>query len=248
MIRKFIIANQKLSKLVDKALPEKFRKAGGEDFVKYIIPQFLSKDIVIYDVGGGKRPYLSVNQKEELNVKVVGIDISESEIKSAPKGSYDHSIVSPIEDVYGCSDGDLVICNAVLEHVSDVEKAVISIHSLIKKNGVALLFIPGKNAIYARLNRFLPERLKNQILFRIFPKKESFSGFPAYYCQCTPNAIKKIASSAGFTVLSEKHYYWSSYFSFLLPLYVIWRFFFFSLYAVIGSEACEGFTLCLKKQ
>lgn len=247
IIREFINYNRKLSRYIESLLPEKFSTSGDADFVNNIIPTYLINGQVIYDVGGGKRPYLSVDNKEKLNAKVIGIDISREELNNAPKGAYDDTIQSAIEDVAGNGDGDLVICNAVLEHVFDVQSSLKSIYSLLKSGGVALIFVPSRNAAFARLNMLLPESFKKKLLFAIFPKKSYLGGFPAYYNNCTPRQFSKITNALGFTTIEEKCYYWSSYFSFFVPIYIIWRIGFFIFYLFAKKEAAEGFVLALKK-
>ncbi len=247
-IRNFINYNRKLSHAFENLFPEKFSKSGGADFDDNVVPKYLERGHIIYDVGGGKRPYITKNKKDKLDVKVIGIDICQEELNNAPKGVYDRTIQSAIEDVIGNCDGDLVICDAVLEHVSDVQSALNSISSLLKPGGIALLFVPSKNAAFARLNILLPEKLKKKLLFAIFPEKSYSGGFPAYYNNCTPGQFSKMTAAAGFTIIEERCYYWSSYFSFFVPIYIFWRVGFFAYYFFARKEAAEGFSLVLKKR
>ena len=248
LFRLFIDINQNLSRLFDRLFfIEKFRISGEADFTKNIVPKYFTKGQHIYDVGGGKCPFLNIKDKKRLKVTVIGIDISQEELDKAPKGAYDATIQNAIENVIGNHDGDLVICKAVLEHVLDSEKALLSIYSLLKPGGIALIFVPSENALFARMNRILPDSFRRKILFTIYPDKLMSSGFPAYYKNCTPKQFSKMALACGFSIIEERCYYWSSYFSFLLPLYILWRIWLILFYALAGKEAAEGFAVALKK-
>src|SRR5262249_9719381 len=69
----------------------------------------------------------------------------------------------------GSSEADLVICQAVLEHVADTGSAMSCIASMLKPGGVALLFIPSRNAAFARLNLALPSGFKRALLHGLYP-------------------------------------------------------------------------------
>jgi len=114
-------------------------------------------------------------------------------------------------------------------------------------HGYVLIFVPSRNALYARINKILPEGLKRLILFSLFPNARKLQGFPAYYDRCTPRDIKRIVQSLGFEVVEERHYYLSSYFSFFFPLYLLWRFYLLVFYLIAKEQAAETFGLVLKK-
>jgi hypothetical protein len=89
--------------------------------------------------------------------------------------------------------------------VEDVEAAFASITSVLKPGGVALIFVPSRNAVFARLNMLLPQSVKQSILYSIFPEKRKKQGFPAFYNNCTPSGLKKLAAANGLTVIEERY-------------------------------------------
>src|SRR5439155_1407105 len=107
-----------------------------------------------------KRPWLSVERKGALQLKVIGFDISRSELEAAPQGSYDATICADITRFVGEEKADVAICAALLEHVSDVDKALRGIASMLKPGGLAVVFIPCRNTLFARLNLLLPQNFK----------------------------------------------------------------------------------------
>ena len=122
------------------------------------------------DVGGGKSPIIDLDTKRRLNITLVGIDVDQDELDLAPPDAYDKAICADICDYAGSGDADLIICQAVLEHLPDVEAAFRSMSSILKPGGRALIFTPSKNALFARLNKWMPEKIKKTLLFGLTPE------------------------------------------------------------------------------
>jgi 2-polyprenyl-6-hydroxyphenyl methylase/3-demethylubiquinone-9 3-methyltransferase len=118
---------------------------------------------------------------------------------------------------------------------------------MLKPGGRAVLFVPSRNAVYARLNLMLPERLKRRILFAIYPEMTRDHGFPAFYDGCTPAGFSAMAQSNGLECENRSLYFQSDYFRFCLPLHVLWRVWVAAFRAWAGPEAAETFTLVLRK-
>lgn len=246
-LQSFIDWNVKISKWLNGWLPSKFDRRGTVVFVRDIVPRYLQNGQTIYDVGGGKHPFLKNAYKAELGARVVGIDISRCELEAAEPGAYDAIIVSPIECVRGDGDGDLVICKTVLEHVQSTDEAFQAMYSLLKPGGCAVIVVPCRNALFARLNLWMPESLKRGILFSLFPERRAASGFPANYDQCTPKMFDQLAKSTGFQVVESDYFYWNSYVGFFVPIYCLWRSWSLMCYAFTGRQACESFLYVLQK-
>jgi len=84
MIRTLINSQIWLSYNFDKVFPMKYRIDGNQDYINSLVPSYLKENLIIYDVGGGKGPYLSADKKNELNATVVGLDIDKEELQQAP--------------------------------------------------------------------------------------------------------------------------------------------------------------------
>jgi trans-aconitate methyltransferase len=246
-VRWFINANIAASRAFDNLLPEKYRIDGNRDFANRIVPAALSEHFKIYDVGGGKSPCISYNQKIRHGLHITGIDIDANELAAAPYDLYDSTLCADITNYRGQSDGDLVIARTVLEHVKDTKAAFAGLASLVKPGGKILVFVPSRNAVFARLNLLLPESLKRKILFAVFPDKKELQGFAAHYDLCTPRDFKKLAAENGLTVEREYLYFISSYFSFFFPAYLIWRLWIFAFEYLAGEQSAETFALVLRK-
>ena len=248
VVRQFIDWQVQLSHSADRLVPEKYRVVGRHHFRDVILPSHLTRGLVVYDVGGGSAPCLTLEQKNALGIRLVGLDISADELKKAPTGTYDEIIVSDITTHVGKADADLVVCQATMEHVKNTDSAFRGLASLVKPGGHLILVVPSRNAIFARINLILPEGVKRRVLFSLFPQKAlGHDGFPAFYHQCTPQEFRKLASAQGFNVTSLTPYYYSSYFSFFVPLFVFWRAWVLLFASLRGEQAAEVFSMVCHK-
>ena len=243
----FVDTQTYLCTAFDKIMPERFRVDGNQDFKASFAPKYLRPCLKVYDVGGGKIPYIDHRRKAELGLAVVGLDIDREELRRAPQGAYDEMICADITRFKGGGDADLIICQALLEHVKDVEGAFAAMASILKPGGKALLFVPSRNAIYARLNLVIPEGMKRKILFAIFPDCRSCCGFPAYYDRCTLKQFHLLAERHGLEVEEERTYFITDYFSFFFPAYFVWRIWILLFYLIAGDQAAESFCMALRK-
>ncbi len=241
-----------LSRQFDRLLPPLFRVDGNRDFLDTLLPCYLSPAMLqdqsrIYDVGGGKQPCIPAETKRSRHFHVIGLDISADELTNAPHDAYDETIEADIQEYTGRENGDLVICQALLEHVPDNEKAFRALSSMLRPGGRLLLFVPSRNAWFAKLNRHLPDSLKRSLLYSIFPHTREAQGFPAYYDKCTPKDFRELAHTNNLRMVALHPYYKSSYFSFFFPLYLVWRIWLLFAFLIWGEDAAETFSLVLQK-
>ena len=248
LARAFIQYNRQLCDRLDRVLPAPFRVDGNTDFQRTFAPSYLRADTTVYDVGGGKQPFVSPEEKQRLRLRIVGIDISREELDRAPAGAYDDVIAEDIARFRGAGDADLVICQAVLEHVKDVQGAFRAIASSLRPGGVACVFVPSRNAVFARLNLVLPQNVKNFLLFSVFPGARAAQGFPSFYNRCTPRDFERLAEENGLEVAAAKYYYLSRYFTFLAPVHALWRVWGLSFFLLKGPQAAETFSVALRKK
>jgi len=247
LCRKLIADQIRLTGRFDKFLPGEHRIDGNADFIDNLVPQYTPAGAVVYDAGGGRNPLISMERKSQLRLNVVGLDIDAGELAGAPSGRYNRTICADIVSYRGAGDADLVICQALLEHVVDTGHALESIASILKPGGLALLFVPSRNAVYARINLLLPQKLKERILFGIYPHMRRSQGFPAYYDRCTPAALAALALRKGLHVVERRVYFQSDYFRFCFPIHALWRLWVLLFRKLAGCQAAETFSLVLQK-
>lgn len=249
MVRKLLNMQVAISRWFDRQLPAAYRTDGNRDYMESLVPAHLREQgLTIYDVGGGKTPYLSVARKSELKARVVGIDIDRDELSRAPQGAYDEIISADISKFRGRQDADIALCQALLEHVADVEGAFESLASILKPGGRAIIFVPSRNSIFARLNLLIPQKLKQRLLYGIDPGSRKNQGFPAFYDHCTPSEFKRLAAEHGFAVEEVRTFFMSTYFFFFFPAYVLWRGWILISRLIMGDQAAETFSMVLRRR
>lgn len=239
--------NVRASRTFDRLLPKDYSVDGNQDFIASFVPGYLKSGLRVVDVGGGKRPFVSLDTKIPLGLHVLGVDISQSELDRAPKGAYDEVVCADITRYRGKGDADLVICQAVLEHVQEVEAALLSISSILRPGGVALIFVPSRNAVFARLNLMLPDGLRRSLLHFIYPVAREGQGFVSHYNRCTPREFLKMAERSGLVANNVRYYFMSAYFSFFFPAHLVWRVWIVLFRTLAGNQAAETFSLALTK-
>lgn len=249
MLRQFINFNASVSNWLEKLLPSDMRIDGNQTFSNEFLAVALEKNNIVYDIGGGSQPYVSSVCKLENNLTVVGLDISEDELNSAPVGSYDKSIVADICSYEGNSEADLIICQATLEHVPDVSAAITSLSSILKPGGKLYIFVPCRNALFAQLNLVLPETIKQKLLYYLFPHKaQGHDGFKAYYDKCTPSQIRQLANHNGLKECNLCLFWTSSYFKIFVPAFLVWKIYQMISWIFCREDAAETFIYVLRKK
>jgi len=247
-VRKFIDANISTCRSINRILAPEWRTDGNYWFQQNILVGGFDGADVVYDLGGGSRPWFTPEAKESLGLKVIGLDIDAAELRAAPKGSYDEIIAADLCSFVGDGTADKVICQATLEHVPDADGALRAISTVLKHGGKAYVFAPCRNAIFARLNRLIRQDLKRGILASIFPyAREGHDGFHATYDRCTPKQIEALALAHGLRVQFRKIFWASGYFYAFVPAYLAWRGVQRIARAAKGDEACESFCFVFQK-
>lgn len=241
--RNFVALNRRICRAVDRCLPAWVSLEGNRHFAESVVPRYVQPGMRVVDVGGGKTPFFSTGTKHKLRLWVRGIDISAAELARSPAGAYDEIVVADICDSSLTDRADLVVCMTVIEHVESAELAVASLTRLVRPGGTVALFVPCRNALFARLNLVLPEGVKRRVLYGLYPDSVHFAGFRAHYDRCTPSALEAVVRRAGLQVVETQVYHWSGYFDFFAPFYLGWRAASLLAVALFGEDACDRFCI-----
>jgi 2-polyprenyl-6-hydroxyphenyl methylase/3-demethylubiquinone-9 3-methyltransferase len=194
---------------------------GPREFQQQVLPSLLRRGLRILDVGGGKRPAISLQTKQDLGLHVVGLDVSETELAQAPAGAYDAVVVGDAAAVEIPGRYDLVFSRSVFEHVEEPRAAFANLAGVLAPGGMMAHVVPCRNAPFAIANRWLGNRAARRLLFAIYPEKEENSGFQAHYRDCTPSHFQRMCRENGLEVVRITPYYNSGYTSFFAPLYTL---------------------------
>jgi 2-polyprenyl-6-hydroxyphenyl methylase/3-demethylubiquinone-9 3-methyltransferase len=197
------------------------RSSGMNEFRRRVVPGLLRPGLRVLDVGGGRAPVIPSETVERLDLKVIGLDVSEAELLAAPRGSYAELVVGDMTDARIPGTFDLILSQAVLEHVHDTRRAIANLAGVLSKGGTMAHFVPCRNAPFAVLNRLLGNSLARRILFGIYPERERSSGFPAYYDRCVPSELGQICKASGLEIVSLEPYFVSDYWQFFAPAHAL---------------------------
>lgn len=128
--------------------------ASGIRIIEPILQMSDNKDIVALDIGCSWGP-LTFSLAESKNVKtVIGIDVELQALELAKAikdssffGSNSNRKIQFIEAAaeklpFENNHFDLIVCNTVIEHVSDIEKAVLEMYRILKPGGFIYLEAP----------------------------------------------------------------------------------------------------------
>jgi SAM-dependent methyltransferase len=249
MVRTLIDWNVRAARALDRiVLPDCWRTSAVGEFEHRIVPELLRPGMHVWDVGCGSRPVVQHATKVELRLTVTGLDVDPSELAMMAPGLCDQTVVADLCTFRGDSSADLVICRTVLEHVPDADLAFAGLMSIVRPGGTIAICVPCRNAPFARLNMLLPESAKKRLLYFIWPQKDDgHSGFPARYDRCTPNDFALMSKVHGLRLRELHTYWWSTYFTFLLPLWAVWRTWQVVARLAVGSQAAEGFVLIAER-
>jgi 2-polyprenyl-3-methyl-5-hydroxy-6-metoxy-1,4-benzoquinol methylase len=247
LVRLFIAGQFWLSASFDRLLPKRFRIDGHKSFRNEVVWGYLRPGMWIYDVGGGKHPFIDPERKDLLGLRVTGLDADAGELAHAPAGCYDDISCCDIAEYFGRGNADFVICQATLEHVRDNTRAMAAVASIVRPEGQAAIFAPSRYAAYARLHALLPDRVTRKILDFVYPSGRGSHGFRAYYDKCSIRELSALGHQNGLEVLSIHRYYCSNYFGIFFPAYVLWRLWLLLNYAMDRDRAAETFAIIFRK-
>ena len=202
----------------------------GEQFDQCLAAA-LRPDMRILDLGSGRTPALGAGSRPP-GCHYVGLDISLSELRKAPAGSYDEMFQADVIARNPALENsfDLVLSFQVLEHVKPLEAAFENMIAYLKPGGRLVAQMSGTFSLFGLINQVLPQALAVWVL-RKATRRSPESIFPAHYHHCWASKLERMVSSC-----SEREvrplYLGADYFTFFSPLA--------RLYLVYEDRALRG--------
>jgi SAM-dependent methyltransferase len=110
-------------------------------------------DLAIYEAGGGSTSFLPLNVLDRAHVTVV--DIDENQIRN---NDYAQEKILGDVQTYRFKPGsfDLVICYNVIEHLPNVESALLGFCESLKRGGLILIGAPNPKSLSGVVTRYTP--------------------------------------------------------------------------------------------
>ncbi len=116
-------------------------------------PSCRSGELAIYEAGGGSTSFLPLNVLRRAHVTVV--DIDEDQIRNNDYAQ--KTILGDIQTYrFAPNSFDLVICYNVIEHVPDVEAALLGFRDALKPNGLILIGAPNPRSLSGVVTKYSP--------------------------------------------------------------------------------------------
>lgn len=236
----------RVSRGFDKLLPAEWSIEGSQYYRRVLLPKHLVGPLHVWDLGSGRFPMVSPALKTREGMHVTGLDLSADELQAAPEGAYDASVAADATTFVGHGEADLVISHCCFEHLPNTEGGFRAVASILKPGGKAVIYMPSRNAVFARINLLIPEGMKRRLLGTL-PDHGGKGGWPACYDRCTPKQFIKLAERAGLEVVEVRPFWISGYFLPFPPVYALWRIWMIAFRAVAGIEAAESFSMVLRR-
>ncbi len=109
--------------------------------------------LAIYEAGGGSMSFLPLEVLDRAHVTVV--DIDESQVRNN-----DYAQNATVGDIQACrfppESFDLVICYNVIEHLPDVEAALLNFCEALKRGGLLLIGAPNPRSLSGVITKHSP--------------------------------------------------------------------------------------------
>jgi SAM-dependent methyltransferase len=162
----------------------------------------------IYEAGGGSTSFLPLDALRRAHVTVV--DIDENQIRN---NDYAQETILGDIQTYRFPPGsfDLVICYNVIEHLADVEAALLGFCESLKQGGLILIGAPNPKSLSGVVTRYSPHWF--HVWFYRYVRGEKQAGqpgqppFPTYFHPLvTLSNLENFASTHGLEMIYRKQY------------------------------------------
>ncbi len=171
-----------------------------------------SPEMVVLDVGCGRgqaadrfeqRPWERCRVLKGRCQKVIGIDVD-------PAGQTNPLIDEfrliqgdrwPIQD----SSIDLLVSDAVLEHVPDADAYFRECQRVVKPGGFICLRTPNRWSYVSIIASLVPNRFHDRVVQKVQPGRQAKDVFPTHYRANTLSALRRLMARHGFDGCAYRH-------------------------------------------
>ena len=155
-------------------------------------------ELAIYEAGGGSTSFLPLGVLRRAHVTVV--DIDEDQIRSN-----DYAQAAILGDIqthrFPENSFDLVICYNVIEHVPDVEAALLGFCQSLKQNGLILIGAPNPRSLSGVVTKYSPHWF--HVWFYRYVRGDKKAGLPG--CAPFPTEFHPLVTLANLEAFAKKH-------------------------------------------
>ena len=191
------------------------------------VNSLLEPGFIVLDVGCGRGAYSEdpISFRKNLRIlkgkvaRVIGIDVDEGaqenpfldEFKLIDGDSW------PIED----DAVDLVLCNAVLEHVAEPVRFFAEIRRVLKYGGYLCVRTPNRWSYVAFIAKFIPSKFHSKVTSLVQKNRKGEDVFPTHYRCNSIRRLRGIMKANDFEYVVYGHEAEPSYLSFSKVAYFL---------------------------
>jgi SAM-dependent methyltransferase len=197
-------------------------RTSSEAFKNYksiVIEQ--SKGKTVLEIGAGRQPLFSPDELAEYKIDYVGNDISQIELDAmslaVPKYVFDAGKSVPADCL---GRFDFIFSKMVQEHIDGTPQYYQNLSRMLKHDGIALNFHPVLYSAPFVINRLMPERLSDPLLYALRSDRTRTRNpkFPALYDHCViSRKVRESLRAQGFSEVVQIPFYGHGYYK-KLPL------------------------------
>ena len=164
--------------------------------------------LAIYEAGGGSTSFLPLDVLGRAHV--TGVDIDEDQIRN---NDYAQETILGDVQSYRFAPGsfDLVICYNVIEHLPDVEAALLRFCESLKQGGLILIGAPNPNSLSGVVTKYSPHRF--HVWFYRHVRGDTKAGLPGqapfptfFHPLVTLSRLEAFAKAHGLQMIYRKEY------------------------------------------
>lgn len=164
--------------------------------------------LAIYEAGGGSTSFLPLNVLNRAHVTVVDIDADQIR-------NNDYAQQKILGDIqthrFQPGSFDLIICYNVVEHVPDVEAALLRFCECLKKDGLILIGAPNPNSLSGIVTKYTPHWFHvwfyRQIRGDMNAGKPGKAPFPTFFHPLvSPSNLDAFVKAHGLEVIYRREY------------------------------------------
>ena len=249
-LRGFFRANVRACDAIESLLPRSFNRSLLALHENRAAEEMNRRDgQIVVDIGGGHLCPFARHRQAGRGTILLALDILESQLRRNLVTDWrlaaDACRTLPLAD----RSVDVIVTRSVLEHLRENEPFVRECHRILRPGGRCVHVMPARYAPFAILNRLIPERIGQKLLFYFFPEWKEECGFHAYYANCYHPRIEELFSASGFHVQEVQfRFYQSIYYKFFVPFYLVSLGYDFAVWAIGARRlACQILLIAEKR-
>jgi SAM-dependent methyltransferase len=196
LLRRFLDANSRLSARFDQRKDVQLYERYDADVAAAI--RALPPGSLVVDLGGGRECSFARHVDRGQDLRVVAVDVSEREL-AENRDVHETRVADVAKELpFADHEVDLLVSRTLLEHVDDVQAAILNIARVLRPGAQTIHLLPCRYALFAIFGRVVPFPIARRILHLMLPGTRGVVEFDVVYDHAYPRALERMFARAGF--------------------------------------------------